>query len=195
MAKLCRSGRRHWVAVTIVAALSQLHEAAAQPAIAPPSHVRATNGRLAAALREGLELSRTLRRLVAVLEDVKVLVYLHDGSCDSPVESCLMMGGAAGGYRFVHVKFRMTDGRQTRYLDHFTPLVAQIAHELQHAVEISRDTTVVDGATLAATYERIGRRYRSRDTIVFETDEALATGQAVLRELAGRVRRRTETGR
>ena len=172
-----------------VASVGPPDNPAALSARAPSSHVRPTNSRLAGALHEGMTHSQTMRGLVSTLDASSVIVYLHDAGCVSQAESCLMIRRTSGSTRFVHVNFRMTDGRSNRYLDHYDRLVAQIAHELQHAVELARDPTIVDGVTLAAAYGRKSGARRSRDAFTFETEVAVRTGRHVLLELSRQRRR------
>jgi hypothetical protein len=68
-----------------------------------------------------------------------------------------------------------------------TRQLALIAHELQHAVEVAAAPHVVDVATLAQEYERIGHATRHRvEMRSFETLAAIAAARRVLAELAGR---------
>lgn len=65
-------------------------------------------------------------------------------------------------------------------------LLATIAHELHHAVEIIRDPTVVDRASTLALYRQIGTGdCREGLTDACETDEALKVEARVLDELDG----------
>ena len=56
--------------------------------------------------------------------------------------------------------------------------------------EAQDELALASHENLAAAYDRIGRRQRSGDTTVFETDEAVRAGQDVLREWAARRKHR-----
>ena len=168
----------------LIGALCTAHGIAAQQsAFEVSSHVRPTNSRLIAALGRGFALSPTMHGLIVDIDAAPVIVYLHDAGCPSGAESCLMIGAATGGVRYLHVNFRLTDVRRNRFLDFQDRLVAQIAHELQHALEIARHASIVDGASLAARYRQLGKD-QTRGARTFETAEALLAGRTVLRELA-----------
>lgn len=168
--------------ITLLLALLCPLLAEAQAATTPSSHVRATNPRIAAGLQRGLTLSSTMVKLVVELDAAPVIVYLRDGGCPGRAEACLMVGATTEGIRYLHVNFRLSDSRPYRYLDFNDRLVAQIAHELQHAVEVARDPTIVDGSTLALAYsKRAGVRLNGE--LTFETPEALLVGESVLRDI------------
>ena len=67
-------------------------------------------------------------------------------------------------------------------------LIAVIAHELRHAVEIAEAVDVVDRASLEALYGRIGtRRARCKGrSACYETAAAAETTAIVFREIRGR---------
>lgn len=62
-------------------------------------------------------------------------------------------------------------------------VIATIAHELQHALEVSGDHSVVDQRTMAGLYKRIGRRSTSTAIAGYETVAAQEAGLQVRREL------------
>ena len=62
-------------------------------------------------------------------------------------------------------------------------LLAAIAHELQHAVEIAGSVDVRDSRSLGSFYERIGVSRGARTS--FDTDAARETGARVKSELLG----------
>jgi hypothetical protein len=81
----------------------------------------------------------------------------------------------AGGYRYVRASI------STDLL--FDQMIATVAHELQHAVEVIGDETVKDEKSLAALYKRIGRQNHQSSTSGWETVAAQETGWQVRREL------------
>jgi hypothetical protein len=62
-------------------------------------------------------------------------------------------------------------------------MIAVIAHELQHAVEVAGDPGVVDDAGLVALYRRIG--HNSAGGHSYDTDAARTAGHTVRDELIG----------
>jgi len=85
---------------------------------------------------------------------------------------------SAMGVRYVHVVMnpKMTLDERVEYL----------AHELQHAVEIAQDASVIDGASVRRRFAAIGRELGSSSSREksFETDGARLVSLAVRRELA-----------
>lgn len=150
-----------------------------------PSHVVAKQSRLAGALRDGVTRSPTLAALVATLDASDVVVHLHDGACDGSTESCLMLASAGSSPRVVRVHFRLASARRHGVLERYDGLIAQIAHELQHAVEIASDASVVDARTLSARFQRIGRGRPTARGTAYETEAALRVGRKVGEELRG----------
>ena len=71
-----------------------------------------------------------------------------------------------------------------RHARHPDNVIATIAHELQHAVEVIRDPGVNDARTMGELFRRIGTiSVRSAAGITYETDDARAVGEQVLRDL------------
>ena len=88
---------------------------------------------------------------------------------------------ATGGWRYL----------STELSDHYSrvDLLALLAHELQHAVEIADAPEVVDEASLIALYRRIGSdegRGAVQGAVWFETQEAIDIARRLLAELVGR---------
>jgi hypothetical protein len=69
-----------------------------------------------------------------------------------------------------------------------TYLIATLAHELQHAVEVAERPDIVDSASLGRAYESFGIQSAHRIGKTFETQRAIATGTRVLAEV-GEIRR------
>ena len=122
--------------------------AADQPA-RDGSHVRTMDTRLHAEIDEGLARSSLFRDLVARLDASDVIVYVETECAMSPrLFGRLTFMASGGGRRYVnvHVSCALTDSEQ----------IAALGHELRHAVEIADAPSVVDEASLAAEYRRIG---------------------------------------
>jgi hypothetical protein len=145
--------------------------------IKPPSMIRVPVRHLETWIQEGLARSATLRSLVDRLERTRVIVYFGVSPMSSGTLGRTQIMGAGGDFRYIHID---VDDRLSRI-----PLLSIVGHELQHAVEIAEDTSVVDEASLVALYERIGvaSGYRPNRTRWFETDAAIETGHKVYTEL------------
>ena len=150
-----------------------------------PGHVRSTDRRLRAALLDGLERSSSLREINAALNAAAVIVSLEEGSCRGAL-ACTMIIKLPRQVqtRLLRINFVFyLDGDSTPLWRDRNRLIATIAHELQHALEISDDPQVVDEATLARLFQRIGW-WRVGDGVAFETAAALMTQRTVLSELS-----------
>jgi hypothetical protein len=169
---------RHLTASCVIAP----PEAQPEVMVGGSASVRSLNPRLLNALREGLTRSQTLRGLVAILRDSDVIVYLEEGACGDAV-GCTVIASASRERRILRTRLRLrTPHGPTTLLLQRSELIVQIAHELQHAVEISNARSVVDEPTLAQLYAQIGHPGRWPST--FESDGAIAVGDMVRVELA-----------
>jgi hypothetical protein len=139
---------------------------------------------LADALRDGRRRSQIFRNLLDTLDGSDLIVYLAIGSCpDSQSIACLSMIGRNRAKRFVRITFVMQARGGRTVLATFTDhLIAQMGHELHHALEIAADPTVVDGPTLAGAYKRWGFRPNPK-TATYESEWAIRTGELILNEL------------
>ncbi|MEO7156846.1 MAG: hypothetical protein ABI039_04745 [Vicinamibacterales bacterium] len=147
-------------------------------AAAPGSEarLRPQDARLTSLLRQGAARSTTFKALVDRIEASHVIVYVAINP--------LMKAGLAGMVTW------MTRAGDYRYLrasisTDLTPdqMIATLAHELQHAVEVIEDESVTDEASLVALYRRIGRQSGSSGPMRWETVAAQETGFKVRREL------------
>ncbi len=143
-------------------------------------HVRAGRTRLGPILDVGRRLSRTLRRLVAEIESSDVIVHVYGVARSSRYSAGgLQFVQSAGGFRYLRV---LVDPRLSP-----ANLIALLAHELQHVAEVARDPAVVDQATFARLYERIGDTgCRAGSAACYETVAARLVGQRVLDEVRRR---------
>jgi hypothetical protein len=104
-----------------------------------------------AAIEQGAARSPTVFRQIGRRQASDVIVYLQAGSCrDSDVFACtLIVPTTPGATRLLQINLVLTNRKGftvlTRRPDH---LIASIAHELQHAIEVADATEVVDGASL-----------------------------------------------
>ena len=148
--------------------------------------VRSTDPLIAEALADTIQQSTGVRRLVDIIEDSNLIVYLARGDCPKPAIACLMIAGGSADVRYVRINFRLPEGLGQARAWRRSDLSVSIAHELQHAAEIALWPEVVDGETLQAAY---GRRGLDRGGRRLDTDAAIDAGEARHAELV-RERRR-----
>jgi hypothetical protein len=145
-------------------------------------HVRTEDARLSNVIRQGLEQSPTLRELVHRIDGLSGFVYVVWSRCGTRLwepDACLDHRiGVNGGFRFLRVNiYPGASGER---------LVALIAHELQHALEVLSDNNATSQEHVAKLYERIGFKRRAADN--FETEAAGRVQDAVYREARERAR-------
>jgi hypothetical protein len=141
--------------------------------------IRTTDDRLRRLLDVGMRGSQTFRTLVHRLLESDVVVYLWcNGTKSAGIDGQLTFLSSAGGLRYVVVQLARLQPRERQ--------IAIIAHELQHAVEVASAPDVIDGPSLAREYRRIGyvSSFALAGSLTFDTNAAVETGIAVLRELS-----------
>lgn len=140
------------------------------------SRVRTQDPRTRLALRDGVARSETLRALVDRIEASHVFVYVSVSPfIKASLSGQLTWMTQAGPYRYL---------RATLSADQTSDqLIASLAHELQHAVEVAGDDLVISEKTLVALYQRIGQPSRAVANSGWETIAAQQTGYRVRREL------------
>ena len=140
-------------------------------------HVRAATPIVASTIAEGVRRSPTFADLVSRLNASDVIVYV-EGVTALPTHVLARMsllGAAPRQPRYLRVQILMTAS--------LTDRIALLGHELQHALEVAASPEVVDEASLARLYGRIGERHGHTDR--FDTAAARATGSRVRREVSG----------
>jgi hypothetical protein len=168
--------------VLLIAFLVLATPAAASDASADPPRqprIRTADARMHALIDQGLRESVTFRALVERIRQSDVVVYVRcDGDRYSRVAGRLTFVSTAGGFRYVVVRLKPMQTAAEQ--------IAMLAHELQHAVEIADAPAIVDSASLAREYLRIGHVNRWSETpgIAFDTDAAVEAGRQVLGELS-----------
>jgi hypothetical protein len=138
--------------------------------------LRPQDARLEKVLKEGAARSTTFKALVDRIEASNVIVYVAlNPIMKSSLSGMLTWMTRAGEYRYVRASIRpdLT----------FDQMIATIAHELQHAVEVIEDETVVDEKTLVELYRRIGHQNSNVTPARWETTAAQQAGFRVRREL------------
>lgn len=141
------------------------------------SHVRTTDTRLRMQMDEGLARSSFFRDLVARLDASDVIVYA-EAECPMSLRlfGRLTFMASGGGRRYVNVRVScaLNDAEQ----------IAALGHELRHAVEIAEAASVIDTASLAREYQRIGfASYAAPAGSGFETRAAIEAARQVWSEL------------
>ena len=143
----------------------------------PHRHIRTTDRRLVRLVQDGVHGSETFRQLVDRLQRSDVIVYLECARVRSS-DGRLTFISAAGGRRYVHVRVARLPSADLQ--------IALIGHELRHAVEIADAPVIVDRASLAREYHRIGYlNVRSPEGLAFDSHAAIDAGYRVLHELSG----------
>jgi hypothetical protein len=159
------------------------------PAVAPPPappvvewwrnggpRIRLTDRRIGPAVRNGLERSSLLRGLVERIESGDVFVYAGiDPRMVKGLAGRLVFVGSAGTHRYLRVMLHPELGGDQ--------LIATLAHELQHVVEVLEHPEVDSERELTRLYERIGQSNRAGGLQGWETTAALDMGYEVRREL------------
>jgi hypothetical protein len=145
------------------------------PAMSAP-HVRPER-ELRALVDEAAQGSALIRGLIDRLETLNVSVYVRARTFEqTDLEGRVALLTVVDGHRYLVIELACGRPRISQ--------MAALGHELYHAVEIAEEPSVVDARTLAAFYERVGRRtdnWSSRQT--FETEAAAAAGMRARREL------------
>ena len=160
--------------VALVAVLS-ISSALAGERVGGP-RLRPQDPRIVSVLKEGAARSATFRALVDRIEASNLIVYIGV----TPVLKSTLSGKMtwmtrAGDYRYVRATI------STELL--FDQMIATVAHELQHAVEVIEAESVTDERSLVELYKRIGQPSGAAGRPGWETLAAQRTGTQVRREL------------
>jgi len=140
-----------------------------------PSHVRFDNDRIREVFEYAMKRSPSFGDLVATLELLDRVVYVEEGLCRHRQQSgCLVLMPTPGAKNLL-VRI---DPRQP-----IRAVVAQLAHELYHALEVAREPAIVDELSLRDLYVRIGERCLPADDNCWETRAAVAFEALVTRQL------------
>ena len=138
--------------------------------------LRPQDTRLEMVIKEGAKRSTTFKALVDRIEASNLIVYVaFNPIMKANLSGMLTWMTRAGDFRYVRASI-------SKDLT-FDQMIATVAHELQHAVEVVEDDTVVDEKSLVALYRRIGRQNSSASPAHWDTTAAQNTGYRVRREL------------
>jgi len=143
--------------------------------VSPERHVRTTEPRIQALIDEGLDQSATFRQLITTLNESDVIAYVEPQLTRQALGGFLFHNIAGeGGWRYVRIAIDHHGSR--------IRVVALLAHELQHAIEIAQDPGVRDADSLKRSF--------SQRAVIFgcggecyETKAAKEIEQTVLSEL------------
>ena len=142
----------------------------------PFPHIRATELQMRALIDEAISSSATVRALVERITASDVVVFVaceHDPAVKASGRLNFMT--AAGGVRYVVIRLKPKRRVAT---------IAMLAHELQHAAEIADTPSIVDEASMAREYSRIGyRSHSAAHGLTFDTKAAVDVGRRVVDEL------------
>ena len=142
--------------------------------------VRSTERFMIALIREGYERSAAFRDLVDVLQRSNAIVVVQPASCaGGRIRSCLV--SVIGSGRERHIRIKVDPNMSHDWL------IATVAHELQHAVEIVEHPDVIDASGVLKLYRGIALgRCREGLSEECEIRRALETERRVLEELYAR---------
>lgn len=141
--------------------------------------VRSTNRTILELLKEGAERSATFQSLTGAIAHSNGIVHVEFGYCAfGHVNGCLLPFIAAShGDRYLRIVVTPDTNRRSR-----DQLLALIAHEMRHTLEVLEHEEVVDVQTMEAMYRKIGKPLAGVQS-GYETAAARAAGDAVLAEL------------
>jgi hypothetical protein len=150
---------------------------AADPPVTDPigSHVRATDPRAQEWIRVGTTASRTFRALLNRLAASDLIVYVVIVDRIDDAAGRMYFVTAKGGVRYLRIEV-VADRDVGR-------MVALIAHELQHAVEVADAPRVRDSRTLEMLY--LGMLENARRRTQYDSVAARVTEDRVKSEVAG----------
>ena len=140
------------------------------------ARIRPQDPRLAELIGEGLAHSATFRDIVRRLEAGNLIVYVTlSPNMRASLAGKLTWMSKSGTFRYVRATINTEQSS--------AQMIATLAHELQHALEVGAEESVVDQRSLAGLYQRIGRPSTVGVAGGYETIAAQETGLQVRREL------------
>jgi hypothetical protein len=140
------------------------------------SHVRTTEPKVRSLIEQGLARSESFRRLVNTLNQSDVVVYIDPKITRQTLGAYLSHNVVStGGRRYLHIAVGLHGGD--------IRLVALLAHELQHAVEVSQDPDARDSKGVARLFAKLASTRGCGISSCEETEAALDVQAAVDAEL------------
>lgn len=171
-------------ALLILVLLAMPVHASANPAATPHPdrvhnggpRVRPYDPRSAALLVEGLRRSERLRSLVTELEHYNVITYVQiQPGLKGRLAGSLTWVTATEEFRYVRISMS-PDLRGAA-------AIATLAHELQHALEVAQEPSIVDAASLMRYYKEHGISMSAHRN-GFDSEAARLVGDEVRQDLA-----------
>jgi hypothetical protein len=148
-------------------------------------HVRSSSRVLRGLIAEADHASPTFHELIRSIEATDGIVYVEDGLCRHSVRACLVFAVTqSGGFRFLRI---LIDIHGVSPDADRLELMGTIGHELWHALEVLRESSVT---TAAGVYDLYVREAATLND-AFETAAAIAIGNVI----RGEVRRAFRTKR
>lgn len=139
-------------------------------------HVRSTDPMIRTLIEQGIAHSETFRRLVDTLDQSDVVVYVDQKLTREALGGYLAHDILdAGGIRYLHVAVNLRGGD--------IRLISLIAHELQHAIEVSEAADVRDAPAVDRLFVRLASKVACPNSSCLETDAALRVQSAVESQL------------
>jgi hypothetical protein len=139
-------------------------------------HLRAVDRRVSDAIAEGLGRSATFARLVLALDQSDVIVYIETArAMPSTLAGRMLIVAGPANQRYLRIQ--IADAPRG------VELIALIAHELQHALEVAASPDVRDERALIGLYQTIGHGGHGQHR--YDTMAAQDTGRQVRTELIG----------
>ena len=168
-------GCSNWIGVVMLAsALARAGLAAGSVSDEAMPRVRAVDPRVAGLIESGTRRSATFKQLIERIDTTDGIVYIDVGVCRPPAVACLPHSMTqAGPNRVLHIVINTRRAPRE--------IVASIAHELSHALEVLAEHAIRDGAAIFNFYSRQGLKRGDG----FETQEAVDTEIKVRSELGG----------
>lgn len=165
-----------WLAPALLTTLFVMPPDADTLLSSPARRVRSTDKQITKMLELGIERSPTFGRLVRALNSTDVIVYV-ERTRDLPksLAGRMLLLPMAGHQRYLRVQVR-SDLKGPE-------LVALIAHELRHALEIADHPAVRDASAMLDLYRRIGHA-TSNALHTFDTEAAQTAGRQVRQEIS-----------
>jgi hypothetical protein len=152
--------------------------------------IRPLNSSLTTTLHDSYNASATVRAIVDELDRSDLIVHVV---AMGPANRDYLAGAMqfivnSGGRRFLRIAINGRLSRENR--------AAILGHELQHALEVSRAAAVIDAATFAEFYRRIGQEaVGSPNVECYDTMEARRVGEQVLADVRDSAARRQRSSR
>jgi hypothetical protein len=138
------------------------------------SRLRSGHVRIVEAFKVAYARSATFRALVDTMESSGDIVYLEAATPTSrQFRSSLRLASSKGGVRYLRIEIDVWQIQRV--------VVAQLAHELQHATEVVGRPDVVDAPSLIGLYKQIGFR-SCQSGECWETSQAKAIERLVVEE-------------